>query len=52
MISKSVLGGGAILDGILIAATKLMKWPGRLYYLWALLAIIWGVIILMQKTIK
>jgi len=49
MFSKTVLGLGAILDGILIAATAYLGWPGYLYYIWALLAVVWGVLIFLQK---
>ena len=49
MFSKEVLGAGAILDGILIALTEYMQWSGSLHYLWAALAVVWGIIILMQK---
>ena len=49
MLSKGVLGGGAILDGILIALTQYMGWSVNLQYLWAALAVIWGIIILAGK---
>ena len=49
MLSKGVLGGGAILDGVLIALTQLMGWPANLHYLWAVLAVIWGIVILAGK---
>jgi len=49
MMSKGMLGGGAIVDGVLIAATQFLGWPASLHYLWALLAVIWGIIILTQK---
>jgi len=49
MLSKKVLGGGAILDGVLIAATEFMNWSGNLHYLWAVLAVIWGIVILAAK---
>ena len=41
---ENIFGGGAILLGILIAATVVLKWPNWVHYLWAALAIIWGVI--------
>jgi len=44
MASKTVMGGGAIIIGILIAATQALDvLPGELHYLWALLVIIWGI---------
>ena len=49
MLSKEILGIGAILDGILIALTQYMGWPANLQYLWAVLAVIWGIVILTQK---
>lgn len=38
-----VMSGGAILLGILIALTGVFKWPKWLNYIWAALAIIWGI---------
>ena len=49
MLSKEMLGWGAVLDGVLIAATQFMGWPGSLNYLWALLALAWGAAVLTQK---
>lgn len=49
MISKEILGGGAVADGVLIAATQFMGWNASLHYLWALLAVAWGIVALMQK---
>lgn len=46
---KIFLGAGAILDGLLIAATHYMGWEGELYYVWAALAIIWGFLILKMR---
>ena len=43
-MSDTFFGGGAILMGILIALTSVLKWPARLNYVWAALAIIWGVV--------
>jgi hypothetical protein len=49
MNSKTVMGGGAIILAILIALTQLVAWPGWLNYIWALLALIWGIMVFMQK---
>jgi len=43
MLSKGVMGGGAILVGILIALNESMTWSGSLNYLWAALVLIWGI---------
>jgi hypothetical protein len=43
MLSKGMMGGGAVLVAILIAVTELMSWSGSLHYLWALLVLIWGI---------
>lgn len=50
MFSKQVLGGGAVLDAALIAATEYFSWPGELYYVWASLALIWGFIVLFKSN--
>jgi UDP-N-acetylmuramyl pentapeptide phosphotransferase/UDP-N-acetylglucosamine-1-phosphate transferase len=44
MMSKGVMGGGAILVGILIALTTYMEWPDYLQYIWAVLVLLWGVL--------
>ena len=49
MFSKEVMGGGAILVGILIALTVFMGWPSSLHYLWAAVVALWGVLCLMDK---
>jgi hypothetical protein len=49
MSFKIILGAGAILDGVCILATQYFGFPSGLHYLWASLAIIWGVLILNQK---
>ena len=41
---ESVMGGGAILIALLIAATQLLKWPKWLNYVWAVIILIWGVL--------
>lgn len=41
---ETFIGGGAILLGILIILTTALKWPKWFYYLWAALALIWGII--------
>lgn len=37
-------GAGAILLAILIAATEGLKWPSWLHYVWAVAALLWGII--------
>jgi len=39
-----IFGSGAILLGVLIALTKALKWPDWLYYLWAGIVFIWGIL--------
>ena len=48
-LSRNVMGAGAIAVGILIAITEYMSLPGYLNYLWAVLALIWGILWLTQK---
>ena len=48
-MSKTVLGGGALVDGLLIVANQYFGWSGDLNYLLGALAIIWGVLILKQR---
>ena len=44
------MGVGAVVVGILIAATEYMAaLPNELHYLWAVLAIIWGLASWTQK---
>lgn len=38
-----LFSGGAILLAILIALTAGFKWPNWLNYIWAALALIWGI---------
>ena len=42
-MSKGMMGWGAVLVGVLIAATEYFGLSGNLNYLWALLVLIWGV---------
>jgi len=42
MFSKSMMGWGAVLVGVLIAATTFLEWNTNLNYLWSLLVLIWG----------
>ncbi|MBI2583513.1 MAG: hypothetical protein HYW25_02500 [Candidatus Aenigmarchaeota archaeon] len=41
-MNSKTMGLGAIIVGILIAATQALNLAGELNYLWAILAIIWG----------
>ncbi len=36
--------GGAILLGILIALGTALNWPRKLDYLWAVIALLWGIL--------
>ncbi|MEK6914370.1 MAG: hypothetical protein AABW83_01855 [Nanoarchaeota archaeon] len=49
MLSREVMGGGAVVVGILLALTELMQWPGSLNYIWATLVLIWGILWLSKK---
>lgn len=49
MNSKMMMAGGPILLGVLIALTQFMGWNGSLHYLWALVAIVWGLWAYMGK---
>lgn len=42
MLSKSQMGWGAVVVGVLVALTEFMAWPGNLNYLWAVLVLVWG----------
>ena len=43
MASKSMMGWGAIILAVLIVLSELMAWPGWTSYIWAALALIWGI---------
>ncbi len=36
--------GGPILLGVLIGLTVLLKWPNWVNYIWAVVAILWGLL--------
>ncbi len=44
MVSKTIMGGGAILLAILIALTQVLTLPSYLHYVWAAIALIWGIV--------
>tara|TARA_Y100000310_G_C20691915_1_gene822848 strand:- start:2194 stop:2340 length:147 start_codon:yes stop_codon:yes gene_type:complete len=44
MLSKNVMGGGAILVAVLMALTVAMGWSSSLHYLWAAVVAIWGIL--------
>jgi len=44
MVSKTIMGGGAVLVAILIALTTMLEWPAATNYVWAALVLIWGII--------
>lgn len=39
-----LIAGGPILLGLLIALTEALKWPRWLHYVWAGVAILWGIV--------
>jgi len=41
---ETIFGGGTIFLGLLIAIGTVMKWPAKLNYVWAAVAIIWGIL--------
>lgn len=41
---ESLAALGPIVLGILIAITTALKWPSWVQYLWAAVAILWGVV--------
>ncbi len=43
MLSKSVMGWGAIFVAVAMALTVLMGWPSSVHYLWAVIVLAWGV---------
>lgn len=43
MPSKGLMGWGAIILAVLIALGELMTWPGWTSYVWAVLALLWGI---------
>ena len=38
--------GGPILLGVLIGLTEVLKWPRWVHYIWAVIAILWGLMAL------
>ncbi len=48
-VPKLVLGGGAIFLAFFIAITVILNLPDEVNYVWALLSLIWGLLILSQK---
>jgi hypothetical protein len=47
MALETLMGGGPILLGILIALTNALKWPSWLHYIWAAIAFIFGIVVYM-----
>lgn len=43
-MALDMISGGAILLGILIAASTAFNWPRKLDYLWAVFALLWGIL--------
>ncbi|MDP3726410.1 MAG: hypothetical protein Q8R36_04410 [bacterium] len=43
MMSPDLFGGGAILLGVLIAAGTALRWPVWTNYVWAAVALLWGI---------
>ena len=46
---KTVLAGGAILDGLVIVANQYFGWSDELNYLFGALSFVWGFLILKSK---
>ena len=42
----AMAAGGPILLGVLIALSTALKWPKWTYYIWAAIAVIWGILAL------
>lgn len=49
MLLKEIIGGWAIVVGVLIAFTEFMNWPGLLNYIWAFIVFIFGILWLSKK---
>jgi len=49
MFSKKVMGGGAIFLGIVMLAAMFLDLPSSLNYVWAIIVIIWGVMVMIGK---
>ncbi len=49
MLSKTIMGSGAILMAIVVALTNLLSWPNYLQYIWAVVIAIWGIITFVQR---
>jgi len=45
MAAETLMAGGPILLGVLIALTNALKWPQWLQYIWAGVAIVFGVVV-------
>ncbi len=43
MIFQTVIASGAIILAVVIGLTTFLKWPTWLNYIWAALALIWGI---------
>ena len=47
-MDSKTMGWGAVLLAVLISLNQLLTWPANLNYLWALLALVWGLATLNQ----
>ncbi len=45
MVFETLMGGGPILLGLLIALTTALKWPSWLQYVWAGVAFLFGIVV-------
>ena len=45
MALETLMAGGPILLGVAIIATTALKWPSWLHYVWAAVAIIFGIVV-------
>ncbi|MBI4406663.1 hypothetical protein HY571_02000 [Candidatus Micrarchaeota archaeon] len=46
-LESIIVAGGSILLAVLITATTFLKWPNWLNYIWAGLALLWGILALL-----
>ncbi len=48
MMSKGIMGGGAVFVAIMMTLTQYLNLPGYLHYVWAVLVLVWGIKALKQ----
>jgi|GEM_PF-3122392 hypothetical protein len=45
MALETLMAGGPVLLGVLIALTNALKWPAWLHYIWAAIAFVFGIVV-------